>query len=178
MWNTDVQSKINLFHFSLSTHNQRIHIYFTVCSCRQRLMWPLEGNLNPLLSRPYLCNWTSYIFSHPLTLPLKDADLSFCLSLRACMLAWCGQRSITVNACCFFCFVFLLGRFNLKITPIGLFTIQIEAGCVNSHFRLKMDCKNLFSLQLLHTQTYVRAHNIKPVFAHHLSRYISSSLFL
>lgn len=49
-------------------------------------------------------------------------------------------------------------RFSLKISPIGLFTIQIEAGCVNRRLRLKMDCKNLSSPQPMHTHTPTRSH--------------------
>lgn len=49
-------------------------------------------------------------------------------------------------------------RLNLKISPVGLFTIQIEAGCVNRRLRLKMDCKNLSSLQPMHTHTLSSLH--------------------
>lgn len=48
-------------------------------------------------------------------------------------------------------------HFNLKITPIGLFTIQIEAGCVNRRLRLKMDCKNS-SFSAAHARTCTHNH--------------------
>lgn len=53
-------------------------------------------------------------------------------------------------------------RFNLKITPIGLFTIQIEAGCVNRRLRLKMDCKKS-SFSAAHARTCTHNHTLSSL---------------